>query len=225
MSRITPDTLPFAAVIFDLDGLLVDSEPLQAWAWDAYAQQHGKRLRPEILHAMLGRRAIDTMDIYLGSLGIDVPPEVAIAERDKIFIAAVPDGIQLKPGAADLLDWLEARQVPTALATSGQRHYVDLVLRDVTHPFGARMTAEHVTRGKPAPDIYLAAAAALGIDPARCLALEDAVLGVQAAVAAGMTCWAVPDDPAHGFDLSHAHRILPSLTAVLDALQQSQQTN
>ena len=99
---------------------------------------------------MLGRRAIDTMDIYLGSLGIDVPPEVAIAERDKIFIAAVPDGIQLKPGATDLLNWLEANQIPTALATSGQRHYVDLVLRDVTHPFGARMTAEHVTRERRA---------------------------------------------------------------------------
>lgn len=213
--------MPFAAVIFDLDGLLVDSEPLQASAWDAYAQRHGQRLRPEVLHAMLGRRAIDAVDVFLRSLGIDVAPEVAIAERNEIFFAAVPDGIRLKPGAADLLDWLEAEQIPTALATSGMRHYVDLVLRDVTHPFGARMMAEHVTRGKPAPDIYLAAAAALGIDPARCLALEDAVLGVQAAVAAGMTCWAVPDDPAHGFDLSHAHRILPSLTAVLNELRAS----
>lgn len=208
----------FAAVVFDVDGLLVDSEPLQAWAWDAYAQRHGTRLRPEILQAMLGRRAVDTVDFYLREHGIDVDPTTALAERNEIFYAAVPTGITLKPGAADLLLWLAEREIPTALATSGQTHYIDLVLRDVTHPFAARITAEWVSRGKPAPDVYLAAANALGIDPRHCLALEDAPQGVQSAQAAGMTCWAVPDTSSHPLDLRQADRVLRSLADVQRAL-------
>lgn len=209
------------AVVFDLDGLLIDSEPLQAWAWDQYVRRYGAVLTPAVLHQMLGLRAVDAVEIAIKLLGLPVNGTDALRERDEIFLAAVPGALRPKPGAVELIVTLRARDVPVALATSGHRRYVDLALESagLAGSFDAEVTAELVTRGKPNPDVYLKAAELLGIAPGACLALEDAPNGVRAAKAAGMVCFAIPDDPVGGHDVSMADAILPSLAGVLGELE------
>ncbi|MCO5176770.1 MAG: HAD family phosphatase [Thermomicrobiales bacterium] len=209
------------AVVFDLDGLLVDSEPLQAWAWDAYARQHGSELRADVLARMLGRRAVDAVQTFVADLALHVSPEVALRERDELFLAAVPGRIAAHSGAAELLAYLRERHIPLALATSGHRRYVDLALESagLSGSFDVEVTGDQVTHGKPHPEIYLHACERLGIPPESALALEDAPNGVQAALAAGMICFSVPESADHS-EIEDAHEILGSLRQVISMLEE-----
>lgn len=208
------------AVVFDLDGLLVDSEPLQAWAWDVYARRFGATLRDDVLARMLGLRAVDASGVFVEMLGLPVTPDVAMRERDEIFLEAASGRIAAHRGAAELVEALRERGVPLALATSGHRWYVDLALASagLSGRFDVEVTGDQVERGKPHPDIYLRAAELLPAPPEHCLALEDAPNGVRAARAAGMVCFAVPESgvPA-GVDA--ADEVLGSLRQVLPMLE------
>jgi HAD superfamily hydrolase (TIGR01509 family) len=208
------------AVVFDLDGLLIDSEPLQAWAWYEYVARFGTSMTPAILNRMLGLRAVDAVKIPIEMLDLPVDEETALRERDEIFLAAVPGAIHAHDGAIELIDELRAREIPIALATSGHRRYVDLALASagLTGRFDQEVTAELVTRGKPNPDVYLRAADLLGTPPEACLALEDAPNGVTAAKAATMRCFAIPGDHATPEAVSHADAVLGSLNDVLGEL-------
>jgi HAD superfamily hydrolase (TIGR01509 family) len=205
------------AVVFDLDGLLIDSEPLQAWAWYEYVARFGTSMTPAILNRMLGLRAVDAVKIPIEMLDLPVDEETALRERDEIFLAAIPGAIHAHEGAVELIDALRAREIPIALATSGHRRYVDLALASagLTGRFDQEVTAELVTRGKPNPDVYLRAADLLGTSPEACLALEDAPNGVTAAKAAAMRCFAIPGDHATSEAVSHADAVLGSLNEVI----------
>lgn len=209
-----------SAVVFDLDGLLVDSEPLQAWAWDEYIQRFGKRLTPDVLHRMLGRRAVDAVEIAVEMLALPVTGAEALRDRDEIFLAAVPGAIHAMDGALELLQELQQRHVPRALATSGHRRYVDLALASagLTGIFDVEVTGEMVAHGKPHPDTYLQAARMLSTAPQHCLALEDAPHGITSAKAAGMLCFAVTADADSPHDISHADAILSSLHEAIPTL-------
>jgi HAD superfamily hydrolase (TIGR01509 family) len=206
--------------VFDLDGLLVDSEPLQAWAWDVFLARHGRRMKPEVLAQMLGLRAVDAVEIVVRELALPMSGADALRERDELFLAAVPGAVDAMPGALDLLAELRERGVPTALATSGHRRYVDLSLASagLHEAFDHEVTGEMVTRGKPHPDVYLEAARLLDLPASACLALEDAPNGVTSAVTAGMLCFAVPGAHGAAQDVSHAHAVLESLEEVIPAL-------
>lgn len=208
------------AVVFDLDGLLVDSEPLQAWAWDAYARRFGTTLTDEVLARMLGLRAVDASRIFVEMLGLPVAADVAMRERDELFLAAVPGRIAPHRGAAELVAALRERGVPLALATSGHRRYVDLALASagLGASFDIEVTGDQVERGKPHPDIYVRAAELLGAPAERCLALEDAPNGVRAALAAGMICFAIPERGALP-GVEEADEVLGSLRQVLSMLE------
>lgn len=213
-------TREIAAVVFDLDGLLVDSEPLQAWAWDAYARRFGTTLRDDVLGRMLGLRAVDASRIFVELLDLPVAPEVAMRERDELFLEAVPGRIAPHRGARELVSALRERDVPLALATSGHRRYVDLALASagLTGAFDVEVTGDQVERGKPSPDIYLRAAALLDTTPERCLALEDAPNGVRAALAAGMVCFAIPETGSLP-GVGDADEILGSLGQVISLFE------
>jgi HAD superfamily hydrolase (TIGR01509 family) len=205
------------AVVFDLDGLLIDSEPLQAWAWHEYVARFGAVMTPNVLNRMLGLRAVDAVKIPIEMLDLPVDEATALRERDEIFVAAVPGAIQAHAGAHDLIDALRARDIPLALATSGHRRYVNLALASagLAGLFDQEVTAELVTRGKPNPDVYLRAAELLNTPPNACLALEDAPNGVTAAKAAGMHCFAIPGDHATPASVAHADATLESLEDVV----------
>jgi HAD superfamily hydrolase (TIGR01509 family) len=218
---MTNASISISAVVFDLDGLLIDSEPLQRWAWGEYVARHGKELSPAVFHQMLGMRNIDAVEIAIRLLELPVTGADALRDRDEIFLAAVPGAILPMPGALDLLDALRARGVPLALATSGHRRYVDLALASagLSGCFDAEVTADLVTRGKPDPDVYLQAARLLHVDPATCLALEDAPNGILSAKAAGMRCFAIPGETDIPLDYSAADGVLSSLSDVLPEIE------
>ena len=209
------------AVVFDLDGLLIDSEPLQAWAWHEYVARFGAVMTPDVLARMLGLRAVDAVKIPIEMLGLPVDEATALRDRDDIFLAAVPGAIHAHTGAKELIDDLKQRGIPIALATSGHRRYVDLALAsaELTGLFDEEVTAELVTRGKPHPDVYLRAAELLGMPADRCLALEDAPNGVTAAKAAGMRCLAIPGEHGSREGVAAADAVLESLAEVIGEMQ------
>jgi HAD superfamily hydrolase (TIGR01509 family) len=206
------------AVVFDLDGLLVDSEPVQMAAWERFLGSYRHQLTEPLLARMFGLRIWDSAQIVIDAYELPLTVNQVVVERDAVFFEALRDGVSPMPGAIDLVQNLNARQIPLGLATSGHRRYVDLVLDQLrlTGSFQVEVTGEQVDRGKPAPDIYLEAARLLGADPDRCIALEDAPLGIASAKAARMVCLAIPNDSTRGlagFEL--ADDILAGLDRVI----------
>ncbi|HHH42091.1 MAG TPA: HAD family hydrolase, partial [Chloroflexi bacterium] len=201
---------------------MVDSEPLAKWAWSQVLARYGRRLDEGTFREVLGLRVIDSAALFCERFQLPLTPQQAMAERDRLFLAAVPSRLRACPGLLPLLEALAERGLPLGVATSGHRRYVELALRTlgIADRFQAVATGDEVARGKPAPDVYLLAAERLGVPPACCLVLEDAPLGVAAARAAGMVCVAVPSPEAASADFSLAHRVLPSLEAVRRALDE-----
>jgi HAD superfamily hydrolase (TIGR01509 family) len=211
------------AIVFDLDGLMVDSEPLAREAWRVLLERYDIELDEQTAGAILGLRLEDSSALIQQRFRLPLSLAQISAERRAIFDGLASEALQPMPGLAGLLSAVDRRGLARAVATSGHRKYVRRVLRTIgaADGFAAIITGEMVHSGKPAPDIYQTAARALGLPAEECLALEDAPHGVRAAKAAGMPCVAVPNCYTARLDLSAADRILPSLSAVtaeLDAL-------
>ncbi|WP_043683366.1 HAD-IA family hydrolase [Streptomyces xylophagus] len=186
---MTPHTqLPLQAVLFDMDGTLVDTERL--W-WEAVEQVAGRTLTDADQSEVLGRPVEHTAD-WLATT-TDASAADLAAELHREFAARVRTGIVPRPGALDLLDALARDGVPTALVTASPRAVADTVLDALgASRFAVSVTADDTGPTKPAPDPYLAACRALGVDPAACVAVEDTQTGVSSAEAAGCAVLAVP---------------------------------
>jgi HAD superfamily hydrolase (TIGR01509 family) len=214
--------IPIQAVILDLDGLMVDSEPLAQEAWRIFLAEQGHALDAETVDAILGLRLTDSARVVQERFGLALTVEQIAQRRAELLLAALPGHLQPMPGLKELLHAIDVRGLLRAVATSSPSFYAPVALREIgVDGFAAIVTGDAVTHGKPAPDVYLAAAAALGLPPEQCLALEDSPTGVAAAKAAGMRCVAVPNALSAALDLSQADAIFPSLTVValrLDAL-------
>jgi HAD superfamily hydrolase (TIGR01509 family) len=203
-------------VIFDLDGLMVDSEPLATWSWREALARYGHVLDEETVMEMMGLRLSDSVQVVCRKFELPIGPERMIAERDALFLEAVPTHLEANAGLHALLDALDARGVPLAVATSSHRRYLALALETLglTGRFRALASGAEVAHGKPAPDVYLLAAERLGVPPTRCLALEDTPLGLRSALAAGMVGVAVPNPQTAALDFPGAHRVYASLEDV-----------
>ncbi|WP_437956981.1 HAD family phosphatase [Sorangium sp. So ce119] len=212
--------LPPAALIFDMDGLLVDSEPLWLQVVQAFCRARGFTWTKEHHAGCVGGGLRATLSATSERFGFAVDPERDIAALLDDFIGSV-GGLALKPGAAELLSAAALAGLPTALASSSPHRLIAAVLeRFALRPrFQAVVSGDDVAHPKPAPDIFLRAAAELGVPPARCAVLEDSLAGVTAGRAAGMVVVAVPEGPweGRGFEalaavclpsLEHAHRWL-----------------
>jgi HAD superfamily hydrolase (TIGR01509 family) len=213
------------AVVFDLDGLMVDSEPVAREAWKVLLERHDVHLDEQTADAILGLRLKDSSAFIKQRFNLPLSLEEISAERRAVFDQLASTGLQPMPGLLGLLSAVDRRGLKRAVATSSHRGYATKMLEMIgaADGFAAVVTGETVRTGKPAPDIYLAAARALGLPPGDCLALEDAPHGVRAAKAAGMRCVAVPNQFTVRLDLGAADRVLPSLSAVtaeLDSLVQ-----
>jgi HAD superfamily hydrolase (TIGR01509 family) len=216
-------SVTIAVVIFDLDGLLVDSEPAQIAAWERFLERHDRKLKPELLSRMFGLRIWDSAQLIIDELNLALTVEEVVFERDEIFFTGLEDQLRPMPGAQRLVEALREAGVPLGLGTSGHRRYVDVALGvlGLRDAFEVEVTGGDVARGKPHPDIYLMAAERLGQTASQCLALEDAPLGVASAKAAGMLCLAVPNEMTAtlpGFDVADA--VLSSLDDVIPWLKQ-----
>ncbi|MDT0433920.1 MULTISPECIES: HAD-IA family hydrolase [Streptomyces] len=182
---------PLQAVLFDMDGTLVDTERLWWEAVQHVATGLGRPLTEADQPEVLGRPVEHTAD-WLARL--TATPSVRLGERlHGEFADRVRTGVVPRPGALDLLDALARDDVPTALVTASPRSVADTVLAALgADRFRVSVTADDTARTKPEPDPYLAACAALGVDPARCVAVEDTATGVSSAEAAGCAVVAVP---------------------------------
>jgi HAD superfamily hydrolase (TIGR01509 family) len=207
-------------ILFDLDGLMVDSEPHSLTSWRVVLAERKVDLEQAVIDRMFGLRHIEAARMLVSVYRLTEDPSVLAREKEEYQIAHLHGQIMPMPGLRPLLEELERRGLGRAVASSGTRRYVEAVLRaiGVTDCFQARVCGDEVARGKPAPDIFLAAARALGSDSRYCLVLEDAPAGIQAAKAAGMWCVAVPNNYTRSLDLSGADLIVPSLDAIRDEL-------
>lgn len=217
------------AVLFDMDGTLVDSEKL----WDVSMHQlysrFGGVLTPQVRNATVGGSAEDVIRIVYTDLGLPMDPDDMAATADwlhditgDLFDAGLP----WCPGARDLLDALAETGVPMALVTNTRRALTERALESIgRHYFTASVCGDEVPRGKPAPDPYQRAAALLGFEPAHCLAIEDSVTGAASAEDAGCPVLVVPNDVAvPGSPRRHHVTSLSDvdperLLAIYDALQ------
>lgn len=211
-----------AAVIFDMDGLMIDSEPLQKQAWQATARRYGRVIDDALFTRMLGLRDVESTALVIGALGLTFDAQSLWTERNELYLSGLPGHVRAMPGLHELLAELPVRGLRRAVATSGVRRYVEIVMRELglENTFDALVVSQDVSRGKPAPDVYLLAAQRLNVLPAQCLVLEDAPNGIAAAKAAGMKCIAIPNDDTRALDLSAADVVLPSLLAVRDSLDE-----
>ncbi|MFT4096243.1 MAG: HAD family phosphatase [Rhodoblastus sp.] len=180
------------AVVFDMDGLLLNTESLRMRALDDCAAHLGVALQRDLFAALIGG-ATPQSRAALDAHMRDLPADFWTHYRR--FADVRMDEVEPMPGALDLLDHLAERAIPCAIATSATRASVERFCGkfDLLPRFHAVIAKGDYEKSKPAPDAYLAASAALAVEPAACLALEDSYNGVQAAVAAGMQTIMAPD--------------------------------
>jgi HAD superfamily hydrolase (TIGR01509 family) len=211
-----------AAVVFDMDGLMLDTEPLAARAWGEAARALGVDFDPALTERMIGRNFADCRMIVRAHHGDGYPVDTLMSEWHSAYDALVArEGLALKPGLLDLLAWLEEEEVPRAVATSTRRTRAQAKLEHtrLAGRFAALVGGDEIARGKPEPDIYLEAAAQLAVAPEACVALEDSEPGIHAALAAGMMPIMVPDlSPPSPALLARGPLVLASLAEVLDHL-------
>ncbi len=214
MNAIAP--LPFLpdAVIFDMDGLMLDSERIIRECLAQSAADLGAEVEPEYWLGMVGRDDATCRQMLRTRIG-DSDAEALLAHSYALYDAILQDrGIPRRPGIGELLELLAARGIPRAVATSSLRERAlhKLRMAGLLDYFDTVCTASDVARPKPAPDVYLLAAGRLQVAPAACLVLEDSPTGVRAALAAGMTAIQVPDMLAPDAEVrALGHRIVTSL--------------
>ena len=201
-------------MIFDLDGVIVDSESVWDEARRRYVGAHGGRWREEATRDMMGMSSVEWSAYVRERLGVDRPAEVISADVAEMVAALYRERLPLIGGAVTAVRRL-AERWPLGLAASSNREGIDLVLglSGLAAEFAATVSSEEVGRGKPAPDVYLEAARRLAVAPGRCTAIEDSHNGILSACAAGMRVVAIPNAEFAPGDaaLERADRVLGSI--------------
>lgn len=195
---------------------MVDTEPLARAAWQRVVAPYGLTIGDDIYERMLGRRTVESARLVLDTLSLPLSRDDLVARKTAEYLRLIDGGIPAMPGLWELLARIEALGLPWAVATSTPRPVAEIVLGKlgVVGRYGALAAGDEVAYGKPAPDIFLLAAARLGAIPAACLALEDSAAGCAAAAAAKMRVVAVPTDLTRHELFSCAYRRYPSLATV-----------
>jgi HAD superfamily hydrolase (TIGR01509 family) len=200
----------YAAVLWDLDGTIVDTEPLWMAAEHELAAQHGKTWTDEDALELVGNSLIASGEYIRTKLGIDLTAEEIVDHLVDRLTASLREHIDWRPGARELIKALEAEGVPQALVTMSYASIAEPVASSL--PFAAVVTGDAVSRPKPFPDPYLMAAEKLGVDAADCVAIEDSRTGAASANAAGCNVIVVP----HFVEVAPADRrvLIPTLAGI-----------
>ena len=211
------------ALIFDMDGLLIDSEGLASGAMDRFLERYGLERRADIHRQLLGRRLPEAIRIVRDAYQLDHPLQQLIDEYGEMRVEALRGAVKPMPGAAEIIALGRSAGLKIALATSGLRQHATISLEEtgLTGLFDVEVTGDEVDHGKPAPDLFLRAAERLNVKPDHCVVFEDAPNGVAAARAAGMLVVAIPNDTSrvHDFPVA-ADVVLPDLLAGAEWLAQ-----
>ncbi|HEY8616959.1 HAD family phosphatase [Phenylobacterium sp.] len=213
---------PVKAVVFDMDGLLVDTEAVYCEALTLTAAEMGFELPTEVLHRMIGHAWAGSAVVLREHFGQDFDTDALREQSTRKFYEIAEAEVALKAGVTEILDELDRLGLPRAIATSSRRHDVEhhMSAHGLLDRFHAVLANGDYPKPKPDPSPYLTAAAALGVAPEDCLALEDSHNGVRAAAGAGMMTIMVPD-LLHPTEEMHALcvRIARDLHEVRELLQ------
>jgi pseudouridine-5'-monophosphatase len=202
-------------ILYDMDGLLLDTEPFYTEVTQAIVGRYGYTFEWSLKSRMIGKKAADSARILVDALQLPLTPEDYLRERESLLAALFPTA-QAMPGARRLTGHLAMHRIPQAIASSSHQPEFDLKITQHRDWFGCFQCVvlgddPAVKKGKPAPDIFLAAAERMGAAPAKCLVFEDAPSGVEAARAAGMAVVAVPNPAMSADAFRDANQILASL--------------
>ena len=211
-----------AAVVFDMDGVLVDTEHLWDEVREELTTEWGGRYTPEAQEAMMGMSSREWSRYLHETVGLREPPETINEEVVRRMLARYEVELPVIPGATEAVRRLNVAGYRLAVASSSNRELIDAVLRrlELAALFEVTVSSEEVERGKPAPDVYLEAARRLAVEPARCVAIEDSASGIRAASAAGMRVIAYPNRhyPPSADVLASADVVVESLDALDTAI-------
>jgi len=205
--------------VFDMDGVLLDSEPIWRGVEVEVFGRVGVELSEEDLIRTMGVRIADVVRLWHERQPWNDPPIDDVTDEIVERVATkIEREASLNEGTIEAIDRLRAHGLPLALASSSPMRLIEAVLRmgGLDDRFDVVLTGEDEEHGKPAPDVYLSAARALGVPAERCLAIEDSINGVRAAKAAGMVAIAVPPPETRGGDIGGADLILDSLADLDD---------
>ena len=201
------------AVVFDLDGLMFDTEALYFRVSSEMVAARGKTFTPEIMRAMIGRRSVEAGYMLKTMTGLDEPLDVLLADVRQRFYAEMETAVHPTPGLFHLLDRLGHHGLPLAVATSSRRSYAAQLLGQhrLLNRFRFVLGSEDVARGKPDPEIYLTAIERFDVPPRSVLVLEDSPAGVASGRAAGAYVVGVPHEHSPAQALQSADLIVPRL--------------
>lgn len=211
------------AAIFDMDGTLIDTERVSQASWRRAARDFGIEIPERILHSFVGCSIPSAMKMVDDEFGDPAFTERLFNRRHEIFDATWEDELELKPGAAEAITAARDRGLAVALATSSvrDRAVISMERFGLMELFDAAVFDEDIEHHKPAPDVYLVAADHLGVEPVRCIAVEDSFNGVRAAPARAMHVIMVPDYNEPTSDIrALCSAVLPSLLEFPVALEQ-----
>ncbi|HZL34319.1 MAG TPA: HAD family phosphatase [Tepidisphaeraceae bacterium] len=199
-------------IVFDMDGLMIDSEGIYWAVSRQMALEQGKTVSDETLGRMMGRAPLESVELYAREVGLAQAPDVLMRERDARVLQIIKTGVQPMPGLREVLDAFHPR-FKLAIATSAPMRFVDLIVDGlkIRDDFQVLQTSDDITHGKPNPEIYLKAMARLGIPPAQCVVLEDSSNGALAGKRAGAYTIAVPSKYTRSQDFSFVDYIAADL--------------
>jgi HAD superfamily hydrolase (TIGR01509 family) len=202
-----------SAVVFDLDGLMFNTEAIYQQVGTELLARRGKRFEADLLDRMMGRQNAVALQIMIDWHGLSDTVPILAEESEQIFAGILDVQLECMPGLERLLEALEAAGLPKAIGTSSSRRFVNHVLGrfDFVPRFDFILTSEDVVEGKPHPEIYEKAAARFGLPPARVMVLEDSENGCRAALAAGTFAVAVPGGHSLKHDFTGARFVAESL--------------
>ena len=201
------------AVVFDLDGLMFNTEELYQLVGTEVLRRRGKTFDAELLDSMMGRPPRVALQLMIDWHQLDATIEELAAENDEVFAGLLDTRLAFMPGLAELLEALEAAGIPKAIATSSGPKFVANVLGrfQLAPRFEFILTCDDITDGKPHPEIYWTAAERFAIDPGEMLVLEDSQNGCRSAVAAGAFTVAVPAGQSRSHDFTGAKLVIDTL--------------
>ncbi|MCX7972881.1 MAG: HAD family phosphatase [Candidatus Aminicenantes bacterium] len=208
------------ALIFDMDGLMVDTETLYFEAEKNLARRFGREVKEETLARMMGRKPLESLVIFAQELNLDVKPEDLLEMRTAIMKRSLLRNLRPMPGLYTIVNIFSGR-LKLAIATGAQQEFLDLIVDSLglRSKFDVLQASDEIKEGKPQPEIYLVTCQKLGLKPQDCLVLEDSANGVLAARRAGCYVIAVPSPQAKGQDFSSAHAIASDLFAAIPIIE------
>lgn len=210
------------AVLFDMDGVIIDSEPLWSEAEKRLLARRNLSYSPSLKTAMMGRDAKGAVRLLREHYSLTDSVEELIGERNHLIAELFKEDLKTIPGALELVRSVIAEGIITGLVSSSSQPLIELALEKIgaTGLFAITLSGDQVARGKPAPDVYITAAERLGVKPEHCLVIEDAPHGVAAAKHAGMCCLAI-DTSVNVVELTTADRVVSGFEEVDIQLLQS----